>query len=202
MTLIFKETFLNKINSIYNCGVPHQNQYTLRAETHQQDPFNDFYETDKSPLCKVRGMYGSGLNSAGRALITWLENSQRTCTIYLEEGYPIDAAEATHAGGDEEEKASRGEPCNTIIRANTTCKLDVLAHEMIHAFHFMDDPWNEQKRVGNFTYIMEPCRIIGEEEARTVGLGTYDVNWLQANPKIITENMIRRDNGDNPRTVY
>lgn len=143
---------------------------------------------------------GSWLSGGGRALIGWLVNSERSCGIILDE----QPACARPAGDANFNLSSAGKPCDVTILAQATDEALVLGHEMIHAHHFMNDPWNERDRGATIECITEgKTDKVNAEEARTVGLGKY---WGQRfNPtasRVITENMLRFELKQEPRLVY
>jgi hypothetical protein len=195
MSLRCNDGFLDKINKIYNSGIKVEKQILL-CQKYTGENSHPAWGGHK--IYKIEGNYGSGLASAGRALIQWLIDSKKDCNIIIDEERKSDSAEARPR---EYNLAKDAKPCNVDILAHPQVSVIVLAHEMIHAHHFMHVPWNEDDRIADFHYKIDsnPC---GKEEARTVGLGTYDKKWFSANPKIITENMICLALGKDKRIEY
>lgn len=97
-------------------------------------------------------------------------------------------------------EAGRDSDSQVLLAAGTSTM--ALAHELIHVSHYNEPgAWNLARRREHYRWrgVDEPY---GEEEARTVGLGEYDLDRADGNYRGVTENDLRYIMGFGKRQSY
>lgn len=187
------KAWISQLNELYRLGSRRSDDLVFQEQ--EDDPrFPDRFIQVTEPTPSQRS------NSVGAHLLRGIIDHNQTTTLWP-------GQDTNDAAVENVESHENNQGSDTRVRLKDGSNTIELAHELIHISHFNEpEPMSSARRAQEYTWTNPDTKEVvkedSEEEARTVGIGGYDV-FIASNQYIdLTENILRKIMGIEKRKSY